>query len=333
MIRAGILGLAALAAATAMATPPSLPLPNDAAIAGQAMPATLAEYGFFADAAAQVPADRVTPFRLNTPLYSDGAEKLRFVYLPAGAKAKADGENLLGLPVGAALIKTFAFEENGKRRLIETRVLLHRADGWLALPYLWNAEQTEAKLALAGARVPVTTPTGEKIDYRVPNKNQCKECHGLNGVVTPIGPKSRNLSAEWLAGFAKAGRLDTIPAVATRLPLWEARADASTEAAARAYLDVNCAHCHRPGATASNSGLDLRWEQDDPRALGVMKRPVAAGRGAGDFLFDVVPGHPEQSILAHRMNSLEGGVAMPELGKATRDPDGIAAVEKWIAGL
>ncbi len=64
-----------------------------------------------------------------------------------------------------------------------------------------------------------------------------------------------------------------------------------------------------------------------------MKRPVAAGRGAGDLLFDVVPGKPHESILAHRMGSLEGGVAMPELGKATVDKDGLAAVERWIAGL
>lgn len=333
MIRSGIFGLALLGAAVAMATPPSVPVPDDAVVTGEGMPRTLAEYGFFADAAAQVPAARVTPYRLNTPLYSDGAEKLRFVYLPAGARATAAGGGLLDLPVGAALIKTFAFPQGGKRRLIETRVLLHRADGWLALPYVWNAEQTEAKLAIAGARVPVITPAGEAIEYRVPNKNQCKECHGLSDAVVPIGPKARNLSGEWLAGFVKAGMLDKVPEVAASLPLWEARADAAPEAVARGYLDVNCAHCHRPGATASNSGLDLRWEQPDPMALGIMKRPVAAGRGAGDLLFDVVPGHPEQSILAHRMKSLEGGVAMPELGKATRDEEGIAAIEKWIAGL
>ena len=106
----------------------------------------------------------------------------------------ADGEGLIDIPVGAALIKTFAFGEGGERRLIETRVLLHRADGWLALPYLWNEEQTDARLAIAGARVDVTTPQGEEISYRVPNKNQCKDCHGLDGAVVPIGPKARNLS-------------------------------------------------------------------------------------------------------------------------------------------
>ena len=333
MIRTAVLGLALVSAAAAMARTDERASPDDAVISGATMPATLAEYGFFADAPAQLPAARVTAYRLNTPLWSDGAEKLRFVYLPVGTQAKADGENLLQLPVGAALIKTFAFQDQGRRQLIETRVLLHRAEGWVALPYLWNAEQTEARLALAGARVPVITPGGETINYRVPNKNQCKECHGLHGAVVPIGPKARNLSHDWLDQFAKAGMLDRVPEVSHRVPLWEDRATVPAADAARGYLDSNCAHCHQPGATASNSGLDLRWEQQDPQAIGIMKRPVAAGRGAGNLLYDVVPGKPQQSILAYRMGSLEGGVAMPELGKATVDKDGLAAVERWIAGL
>lgn len=318
---------------TVRATPPPQTYVNDAAIMDDGLPRLLSDYGFFADAAAQRAIEGVTPYRLNTPLYSDGAEKLRFVYVPVGSKATAQGDGLLDLPVGAALIKTFAFQENGQRRLIETRVLLHRKDGWIALPYLWNAEQTDAKLAVAGARVDLTTPRGEKISYRVPNKNQCKECHGLDGAVVPIGPKGRNLSQQWLAMMVETGHLDAMPKGGDTLPLWEDRAKASPQAAARAYLDVNCAHCHRPGATASNSGLDLRWEQDDPKLLGIMKRPVAAGRGAGDNLFDIVPGHPDQSILLQRMLSTEPGVAMPELGKSTVDPEGAEAVERWIDTL
>lgn len=303
---------------------------DDAVITGSAMPRTLSEYGFFADAAAQRPAAGVTPYRLNTALFSDGAEKLRFVYVPQGLAAKARGENLLDFPVGTALIKTFAFEENGKRRLIETRVLLHRADGWIALPYLWNTEQTDARLAIAGARIELTTQKGQAISYRVPNKNQCKECHGLDGAVVPIGPKARNLARGWLAAMVEHGHLDAMPVDADQLPLWEKRENANLTAAARAYLDVNCAHCHRPGATASNSGLDLRWEQQDPHAIGIGKRPVAAGRGAGGHLFDIVPGAPDSSILAYRMSTIEPGVAMPEVGKETVDEEGLALVRKWI---
>ena len=317
-----------MGAAVAAKPAPVLPV-NDATLSGTAFPQSLAEFGFFADAAGTKPVPGVTPYRLNTPLWSDGAEKSRFLYLPPGTKAKAQGDGLLDLPVGAALIKSFAF--GGK--LVETRVLLHRSDGWVALPYVWNAEQTEAKLALAGKRIDLTTPAGQAISYAVPNKNQCKECHGRAGQVTPIGPKAYNLSSAWLAALAEAGKLDRVPQVARRIPLWEDRARVPVAAAARGYLDANCAHCHNPDGAASNSGLYLGWLESDPYRLGVMKRPVAAGRGAGVFEFAVVPGDPAHSILMFRMASLEGGVAMPELGRETRDPAGEAVVRGWIRGM
>lgn len=319
-----IVAAAALAASVAAAPAPRDGV-QDAVIRADAAPRTLAEFGFFADSAGRIPAARVTPYELNVPLWSDGADKLRYIYLPEGTRLEADGEGLLRFPVGAAIIKSFAFGEGADQRLIETRVLLHRADGWAALPYRWNAEQTEATLALAGGRVEVATPTGETISYRIPNRNQCKECHSLKGQVIPIGPKARNMAQTWLAGM-----LPEVPAKADSLPHWDTRANGSAEPLARAYLDVNCAHCHQPGGMASNSGLDLRWEQSDAQSIGIFKRPVAAGRGAGGHEFGIVPGAPDQSILAHRLASAEPGVAMPELGKSTVDPDGVAVVRRWI---
>jgi uncharacterized repeat protein (TIGR03806 family) len=315
-------------AAVAIAAAPRQPV-NDAAIADAGFPASLTEFGFFDDGAAQIPAAGVTPYRLNTPLWSDGSEKLRFVYLPAGTKARAQGEGLLDLPVGAALIKTFKFGN----QLIETRVLLHRADGWLALPYQWNAAQTEARLVLAGARVPVTTPAGVAISYAIPNKNQCKECHALSGAVTPIGPKARNLADSWLTALHRADKLDAVPAVARRVPLWEERAKAPLADAARGYLEANCAHCHNPRSSASNSGLDLRWEQNEPINFGISKRPVAAGRGSGNLEFDIVPGDPAHSILLYRMGSLEGGISMPEVGRSSLDPAGLDIITRWVRGM
>lgn len=319
-----ILAAAALAASVAAAPAPRAEV-QDAVIRADAAPRTLAEFGFFADSAGRIPAARVTPYELNVPLWSDGADKLRYIYLPEGTRLEADGEGLLRFPVGAAIIKSFAFGEGAEQRLIETRVLLHRADGWAALPYRWNAEQTEATLGLAGGRLDVTTPAGEAISYRIPNKNQCKECHSLNGQVIPIGPKARNMAQSWLAAM-----LPQAPAHADSLPHWDTRASGPAEPLARAYLDVNCAHCHQPGGMASNSGLDLRWEQAEPQAIGIFKRPVAAGRGAGGHEFGIVPGAPDQSILAYRLASAEPGVAMPELGKSSVDPDGVAVVRRWI---
>jgi hypothetical protein len=186
---------------------------------------------------------------------------------------------------------------------------------------------------LAGARLDLITPAGQAISYAIPNKNQCKECHALSGAVTPIGPKARNLAAAWLADWYQAGQLDQVPVVASRVPLWEQRDRVPVAEAARGYLDANCAHCHNPDGAASNSGLYLGWLVSDPYRLGVMKRPVAAGRGAGAFEFAIVPGNPDHSILMFRMASLEGGIAMPEIGRETRDLAGEAVVRGWIAGM
>jgi uncharacterized repeat protein (TIGR03806 family) len=337
-VRRGVALLAAAAALlsgtiAARGAVPAAPRVHDGVVAGAGMPRSLSEFGFFADGKGQVPAPGVVPYELKVPLWSDGAEKLRFIYLPEGARLGAEGEGLLRFPVGSAIIKTFAFGTGADRRLIETRVLLHRADGWVALPYRWNAEQTEATLALAGGRLDLVTPAGEAISYAIPNKNQCKTCHSKDGQVIPIGPKARNLSAQWLGDMRREGRLAGDIAAGDRLPDWRTRATGPAEPLARAYLDVNCAHCHQPGGGASNSGLDLRWEQTDPHAIGIMKRPVAAGRGAGGHDFSVLPGRPEASILLYRMDSAEPGIAMPELGKSSIDHDGVAVVRRWIAEM
>ncbi|MXO89651.1 hypothetical protein GRI41_02335 [Altererythrobacter aquaemixtae] len=330
LLAAGALAFGSAIAADARR---AMPVVSDEAITRPGMPRTLEDYQFFIHADAQMPTMGVEPYSLNTPLYSDGADKLRFVYIPAGKQAIADGEGLLQFPVGSALIKTFAFGEGEDRRLIETRVLLHREDGWIALPYRWNEEQTEAKLALVGARLEIDTPDHGTISYRIPNKNQCKQCHSIDGTLVPIGPKARNLSHEWLDHRVATGQLDTRPEHSDILPDWTQRDHAPADQAARAYLDVNCAHCHRPGGTASNSGLDLRWEQQDLTAIGIMKRPVAAGRGSGGLNFSILPADPSRSIMVHRMRSEDPGVAMPELGKSTVDEDGVAIVERWIAEM
>jgi uncharacterized repeat protein (TIGR03806 family) len=309
----------------------------DAVILSDGLPRLLSDYRFFKDATGWQPNERVVPYRLNMPLFSDYADKYRFIYVPEGQQAKAGGDGLLDFPVGSALIKSFGYELDGKPRLLETRVLLHRADGWLALPYVWNEAQTEAVLKVAGARIPVTftDPSGRTLstDYGVPNKNQCKECHALSGEVTPIGPKARNLTRDGqLAEFARLGLIDRAPAVDYRVPVW-GETVASLNDRARGYLDVNCAHCHNAGGSASNSGLFLTYEESMPVRIGINKRPVAAGRGSGTHDFDIAPGDPDDSILIYRLDSLEPGISMPEVGRTVVHREGVALLRQWIAEM
>ena len=119
---------------------------------------------------------------------------------------------------------------------------------------------------------------------------------------------------------------------APKAPDWR-DASAPLDGRARAWLDVNCAHCHRREGPASNSGLFLTFGETDPVAYGVLKRPVAAGRGSGGREFDIKPGDPGGSILLYRVESTEAGVMMPELGRHIGDPKAVALLRQWIEGL
>ena len=328
----------AISAAAFLTAALNRPAPvNDAAVTADGYPASLSDYAFFTDLTARTPASRVTPYMLNTPLFSDYSAKQRYLYLPAGSTAAYREQDTLDLPVGAALIKTFGYGEGAAFKPLETRVLLHRASGWVALPYVWNADRTDAVLKRAGTRLPVTftDPAGQTrtISYAVPNVNQCKDCHALSGQITPIGPTVRNLNdGRQLQAWHAAGLLDRLPANAPRLARWD---DAAAPVAERAsaYLEVNCAHCHNAKGAASNSGLFLDWQQPDATARGIGKHPVAAGRGSGGRLVAIEPGKPDASILLHRMESTEPGVAMPEVGRATTHAEGVELVRAYIAGL
>lgn len=325
---------------------------SDTAILGATPPKQLSEFGFFEDLQKQTPASGVVPFRLATPLFSDGAEKFRFVYVPNGQAVKYDPTEAFDFPVGAALVKTFAFpadyrKPGEKLRLIETRVLLHHADGWLAWAYLWNDQQTDATLKIAGAKVAIATiganGTPLSFDYSVPNKNQCKACHAFNGKITPLGPKARNLNIGYayangvenqLAHWRAAGLLTGVPDPAEIPAATDWRDDAAPlEKRARTWLDVNCAHCHRAEGPASNTGLFLTYGENVPVRYGVLKRPAAAGRGSGNREFDIVPGEPDRSIVTYRVESTAPGVMMPELGRHVADPDAVKLLADWIASL
>lgn len=350
--RGGAIGLAILLATLSLgAAPLPAPVALDALTAETPAP-TLDAYRLFTDAGARAPNAGLTPYSLNTPLFSDYAEKFRFLYLPPGTKAQYRPTGAFEFPVGTTLVKTFAYPADLRRpneavRYLETRLLIRKASGWTALAYVWNEDQTKAVLKRAGARIDVQFVDAKgatrRIDYAVPNANQCKECHSLAGELTPIGPKARNLNGPFdyasgpenqLAHWTRAGLLSGAPqpADAPRTAVWDDVSE-PLQARGRAYLDANCAHCHNAAGMASNSGLNLDLEETRPAAMGVGKRPVAAGRGSGGLEVSIAPGHPEQSILVHRMRSAEPGVMMPELGRSVVHDEGVALVAAYIASL
>ena len=317
--------------------------------------------------------DGVVPYDLNTPLFTDYAHKLRTVWMPKGTTAKYQPTDTLDFPVGTVISKTFYYPRaaDGKFgdvarnddysrdfagqgldmanvRLIETRILVHRKDGWAAIPYVWNDAQTEATLARTGAVLPLalvgTDNAREDFNYVVPDESQCQSCHAQDWIdrkVHPIGPKARHInkdyhyadgSANQLEHLARLGYLSGLPALAEvpRDANWE-DTRATLDARARAYLDINCGHCHNANGAANTTGLTLDAGTPEDRHLGICKPPTAAGQGTGDHFFDIVPGQPDESILPYRLSSKEPGVMMPELGRSTVHREGVALIKAWIA--
>jgi uncharacterized repeat protein (TIGR03806 family) len=271
---------------------------------------------------------RVTPYDLTTPLFTDYAKKLRTIWMPPGVAADYTADGPLAFPVGTVITKTFFYQTGAKGRvlqqadpaqfhagdglklnqvrMIETRLLIRRAEGWTALTYLWNDAQTDAVLHRIGAVVPLTMVRQDGKDgafsYIVPNATQCSACHATNVAtreIQPIGPKARLLNRDFAYSDGSENQLSRLTAMGYlkgvadpgQAPLQVSWTDAATptEARARAYLDVNCGHCHNPKGAAATSGLYLDAASPLSGSAGLCKLPVAAGAGTGNLRFDIVP--------------------------------------------
>lgn len=239
-------------------------------------------------------------------------------------------------------------------RLIETRVLVRREAGWEALPYVWDDTQRGASLQRTGAFVDLTLISAarpaQSFTYAVPDVNQCAACHvtdARDGAVRPIGPRARHLNGPFaygegpqnqLAYWTQTGLLTGAPEpdLAPRAASWDGDITLSglaLDGASRAWLDINCAHCHSRTGPARTSGLYLEpWEPDGPH-LGRCKPPIAAGRGTGGRSFSIVPGAPDESIFVHRLETERLGDMMPELGRSVSDHEGTALIAAWIGAM
>ena len=314
----------------------------------------LSDYGFFiGDLKDLAPAEGVLPYDLNSSLFSDYSHKARFVWIPEGVAIDYNTEHVMDWPLGAVLIKNFFYYHDETdlsqgRRLIETRLLVNRGDEWDAYGYTWNDEQTDATYDIIGdiKEVNWVNAAGEpmKVDYIIPNKNQCKGCHAYDNKLKPIGPKARNINKDfayvdgtknqlekWLeTGYLKGYNPNRDhPSVA----VWNDVNGYDLHSRSMAYLDINCGHCHNPKGAGNTSGLTLLADSDLGLKVGVFKATVSAGAGTGGHQYSIVPGNPDESIMVYRMSSNDPGAMMPELGRRMVHEEGVDLIASWIAEM
>jgi uncharacterized repeat protein (TIGR03806 family) len=294
----------------------------------------LSDYRFFSDLPTQEPADGVIPYTVNAPLWADHADKGRYFILPEDGKITFSEQDEWSFPSGTVFIKSFVFGD----RSVETRLLVAAEGGWEPHIYLWNDAQTDAEHIKAGADV---TVDGQL--YLVPDQNACETCHQRDDVVLILGPTTHQLNTTWEIEGSQVNQIDylrdndlfaTAVPPAVELPAFpDPAGDAAIDERARAYLHGNCAHCHRPGGDGGASGLKFSFFVEEPADFGVCKLPAAAGAGAGGLEYDIVPGHPESSIIPFRMSSVDPEIKMPELPSLLADDFGVQLVSQWISEM
>tara|TARA_R110002095_G_scaffold77659_5_gene66604 strand:- start:5062 stop:7341 length:2280 start_codon:yes stop_codon:yes gene_type:complete len=317
-------------------------------------PKKLSELGLFkGNGSTQEPAAGVIPYDLITTLFTDYASKHRFIRLPEGKSITFHSTDVLDFPVGTMLIKTFSYLKDVRdpsqgERLLETRIEFLKESGWYGYSYIWNEEQTEAELSLGGGEVDVSWIHSDGLPrftrHLVPNANQCISCHSQHDKYVPIGPTAANLNRLFhyaqgeenqLAYLKRHKLLKAVPEPENieTLAAFDEPGSGSLDQRVRAYLSVNCAHCHSPGGNARTTGLDLRLTQKDPAKIGVWKTPVAAGRGSGGHSYDIVPGEPGKSILMHRLQSSDLAARMPNIGNRIVHQEAVDLIQKWISEM
>ena len=321
-------------------------------------PQRLSEWNLFALSQEElIPSEASLVFTPANQLFTDYAHKLRTLWIPNESQAQLVNDEI-NYPVGTILTKTFYYPTDlegnllrqtstnsssidlANNKLIETRLLIKRSQGWEAFPYVWNDDQTEAFLRVAGASTKFNLKSDKgnlEFVYFVPNENQCSGCHVTkhpDGKMHPLGAIASQLASAYAnnqnqnENLVKMGWLDRAPDAKTPKS-WKDEA-ASTQDRAQAYLNIHCGHCHNPDGAADTSALILDGSHNAAINRGVCKTPVAAGGGAGDMLYSIVPGAPDRSILLYRMESSEPDEMMPELGRSLIHSEGIALIKQWI---
>lgn len=294
--------------------------------------ARLSETGLFADIEAGVLGDDLVPFMVASPLWSDGADKERFLRLPAGAQIDTGDMDHWLLPVGAQLWKSFTSDGV----LVETRLIERIADTgdrdddfWVGA-FVWRDDARDADFAEDGAE------DARGTEHDVPDRRACWDCHrGQPGAVLGLG--ALQLSGDGgasLAALADAELLSSPPSGPFTPP------GVGVVAAALAYLHANCGHCHNPrGSARIDTDMDLELSVADATPEETMTYRSTVGvelqywTVQEEFALRVAAGDPGASGLLHRMTVRDTGDAMPPIATELVDADGVALIDEWIAGL
>jgi len=315
-----------------------------AARAAGPLPEHLGETGLYARGGTDEIAAGVLGFSPQYPLWSDGAEKRRWIRLPPGTQIDARDPDRWVFPVGTRLWKEFRL---GRR--LETRMVERTRNGWRFATYVWPEDGSDAVLAPPeGVRGGVPVPGGGR--WAIPGTADCQACH--EGQPNPVlGFGTLQLSSDRDPGAPHAGAAGTEvhledlvargllrglpPSLAATPP--RIAAASPDERATLGYLHANCGICHNRLGPLAGVGLDLLQSvsegPDSVERVRASALAVRALRPVGGAEVRVLAGKPEHSVLFRRMGARNPLDQMPPLGTEKPDREALTLVERWIHSL
>ena len=311
------------------------------------VPERLSETGLYIAGQPGVIAPENRPFSPQYPLWTDGAAKARWVYLPPGSTIDASDPNDWDVPVGTRFWKEFAF--NGRK--IETRMIWRTSRArWVFATYVWNEEQTDAALAPLDGIAKVV-PLSANRQHSIPSVSDCAACHGTSRP-GPLGFNALQLSPDRdpdaIHGEPLAPGGLTLSTLLAEGRLSNAAADQFSEAprirtsnprtrAALGYLVANCGSCHNGRGEIAALGPVLRYDElltnADAVAEGLVNQRTrwqvpSLAEGTSVVVSDA---SPDRSALLVRMRSRSPSSQMPPLGTVLRDGEGLQRLTEWIS--
>jgi hypothetical protein len=317
------------------ARPDAMP---DASPDASLSPQTLLDTGLCVDAACTQTSPGIRAFAPRWVLWSDGASKRRWIYLPPGSKIDTTDMNNWHFPVGTKLWKEFT--RDGVR--VETRLYWKQGaseDSWFQMAYVWNATQDQAIAAPNGVQNANGTP------HDVPARADCKHCHertqgrvlGFSALQLDVDAPAGQLD---LAELVASGALTKPPAQPTSGPYFPLWPDATAgDIAALGYLHANCGHCHNEGSDVFN--ICPRIFKLEIAQLGgktatytysttVEQTPSITVTGA---TYVVAPKDPDHSALFLHFTAANGAERMPPIATELVDPTGQQILRDWITKM
>jgi uncharacterized repeat protein (TIGR03806 family) len=323
------------------------------------LPTLLSQAGVFANTPNMTPANGLIPYSPNTPLWSDGATKTRWMALPYNGGLDTPDQQIgfaatgeWSFPTGTIFVKHFALatdetNSNAPLRRLETRLLVRDPNGAVyGVTYKWRPDNSDADLLMGSLSedILITNATGVRTQtWYYPSPSDCLTCHtpAANYV---LGLKTRQLNGNFT--YPSSGVTDNQLRVFNRLGLFNpafnetnisgySQMVAVTDQTAsltnrfRSYIDANCAQCHRPGGTGPS--FDARY--DTPLASQNIINGVVLGNLGVDNAHVVTPRDIWRSMLYQRANSSSPLVKMPPLARNLVDSNAMTVVAAWINGL